>query len=198
MLVRTIGFQQKIKRFIMLLLLMTIPVTLIFTGNDFGLVNKLFSEEVTPETFSRVDRLLSLATAAQIFSDSPVFGSGLQSYGFIANTYLDGGPFSAIYDFSFRRIPNNIYAEIGAELGLCGLALFFGIVFRMIHMVYKSISDKNRNMLAGLIATLIYWLAFPTYSVIFVWAFFGLAMRYPPMPQPRRVLGTGAQRDHDL
>ena len=194
MLARTSSVQQKIKRFFMLIVLLTIPVALILTGNDFGLTNKLFSQEVTPETFSRIDRLLALATAAQIFGDAPVFGSGLQSYGFIANIYLDDGPFSAIYDFSFRRIPNNIYAEIGSELGLVGLALFFGIIFRMIYMVYKSVSDKSRNMLAGLVATLVYWLAFPTYSVIFVWAFFGLAMRYPPPLQPRKTLGHDAQR----
>ncbi len=145
------------------------------TGSDFGIAEKLFEEEVTSQSFSRIDRLASIGTAIELFLQSPWVGNGLQTYGFLANEYLDG-PLLAIYDDGFRRIPNNIYAELAAEMGIVGLLLFGAFLLALMRRIALSPQDGGRNLLGGVIAVLGYWLAFPTYSVVFVWAFFGLAM----------------------
>jgi len=145
------------------------------TGSDFGIAEKLFEEEVTSKSFSRIDRLASIETAIDLFLQSPWLGHGLQTYGFLANDYLDG-PLLNVYDDSFRRIPNNIYAELAAEMGIAGLLLFGGFMAALVRRITISLADNGRNLLGAVLAVLGYWLAFPTYSVVFVWAFFGLAM----------------------
>jgi hypothetical protein len=160
------------------------------TGSDFGITEKLFEEEVTSKSFSRIDRLASIETAIDLFYRSPWLGQGLQTYGFLANDYIDG-PLLNVYDHSFRRIPNNIYAELAAETGSVGLLLFGGFMVAMVRCIAVSQADKGRNLLGAIVAILGYWLAFPTYSVVFVWVFFGLAMAtlragpMPTIPQPK-------------
>jgi O-Antigen ligase len=148
--------------------------TAVSTGTDFGLTEKLFEEEVTSNSFSRFDRIASVETALVLASEAPTFGHGLQSYGFLSNDYLDG-PLAAMYDGSFRRIPNNIYAEVVAETGLVGLFLLILIIIRMVRLVASSPEDPARALMAGMVGVFIYWFAFPTYSVVFVWVFFGIA-----------------------
>jgi hypothetical protein len=166
---------RSVKRAIATLLTVTIFATFIVsTGIDFDLFEKLFEEDVTAASFSRIDRLASIDTAFQLFVQSPLLGHGLQSYGFLANDYLDG-PLLAVYDEGFRRIPNNIYIEVAAELGVVGLLIFGTLMFRLIQLIGSQRTGHASNFLAGAIGVLIYWNAFPTYSVMFVWVYFGIA-----------------------
>lgn len=145
------------------------------TGSDFGIAEKLFGGEITPQSFSRIDRLASIGTAIDLFLQSPWLGHGLQTYGFLANDYLEG-PLLAIYDENFRRIPNNIYAELAAEMGVVGLLIFGYFMTSLLRHITAIPTGRGGNLIAAVLAVLCYWLAFPTYSVVFVWAFFGLAL----------------------
>jgi O-antigen ligase len=151
---------------------------MVSTGIDFDLFEKLFEEDVTAASFSRIDRLASIGTAFQLFEQSPLLGHGLQSYGFLANDYLEG-PLLAVYDEGFRRIPNNIYLEVAAELGVVGLVIFGTLMFRFITHIRSKQTGRANNFLAGAIGALMYWIAFPTYSVMFVWVYFGIACFQP-------------------
>lgn len=157
-------------------LLSSLGAGIAVTGQDFGIREKLFEEEVTEQSFSRIDRLESISAAIDLFSEAPVFGQGLQTYGFLSNDRLTG-PLQTFYDESFRRIPNNIYAELAAELGLVGLVLFLGFIASLIRLAACRTGTGRRHWLLGLSGLLLYWNAFPTYSVVFVWAFFGLIMK---------------------
>ena len=186
---------QKVKQLLGILVVASLPIALVLSGNDFGLTAKLLTQEVTADSFSRIDRLLSIVTALNIFSEAPIFGSGIQSYGFLANTYLTDGPFAAFYDYSFRRIPNDVYVEIAADLGLVGMLLFFGLLARIVYAAYRSEQDNRRNILACLIGMLVYYVAFPTYTMIYVWVFFGLALRYAsPSPSSSAVTAAHTNR----
>jgi O-antigen ligase len=168
---------KKYLRFIIMLILTPlVGAMLINYGLDFGIGEKLFEEQVTPNSFSRIDRIESIRAAYQLFIKSPIFGNGLQTYGFLSNDII-GGPLKEIYDESYRRIPNNVYLEIAAELGLTGLIIFW---FSIISLLKSSLSYRNnrdRNLLLGLVAALLYWNAFPTYSVIFIWVFFAITVK---------------------
>lgn len=143
------------------------------TGNDFGLSNKLLTEEITSESYSRIDRLTLIDTAYNIFLTSPIFGTGIQSFGFIANDYLDSST-AIYYDWTFRRIPNNIYFEFASEMGVIGLSMLLFFILKIARLAKSSLQDDKRNLFGALVAVFFYWLAFPTYSLIFAWAFFGL------------------------
>ena len=72
-----------------------------------------------------------------------------------------------------KLIPNNIYVELLAELGILGLMLFGIFLWK----VYRRLGHPALAPLrATFIATLFAFNAFPTYSVMFFWAFLGLAL----------------------
>lgn len=164
----------------------TVAIAMASAGLDFGIKEKLFEEEVTSNSFSRIDRIESISAAFQLFAESPVFGQGLQTYGFLSNDLLEG-PLLLYYDESYRRIPNNIYAELCAELGLIGLLLFCAFLASMIRLVFRGGRAGRANWLLGVTGVLLYWNAFPTYSVVFIWAYFGLMLRAQLDPAPIRT-----------
>ena len=169
------GWSRTRRTLLMFIVLPVAGISISSAGLDFGISEKLFEQDVTANSFSRIDRLESIAAAIRLFVESPVIGNGLQTYGFLSNDLLDG-PLLAMYDGSYRRIPNNIYAEIAAELGIVGLAIFGAFLASLLRRIVRQRRDIDRNLLFGIIAILLYWNAYPTYSVVFVWAFFGLAM----------------------
>jgi O-antigen ligase len=169
--------RQALKRLGVLISFTAVVVSLIVVaGADFGTAEKLLEEDVTAASFSRIDRLLSVETALDLFTSSPIFGHGLQSYGFLANDYLSG-PLAQIYDWSFRRIPNNIYAELLAETGAVGTVLLLFFVAGLVRRTRARGRDPAANLFGGMVAVLVYWLAFPTYSLVFVWVYFALVHR---------------------
>jgi hypothetical protein len=71
-----------------------------------------------------------------------------------------------------KRIPNNIYVEILSECGSLALIAFLTFLF----LVYKYGSQKSYLLGAGLIASFIYFFAFPTFTMLFIWVFLGIVL----------------------
>ena len=161
---------------IVFLVVPSFAIAMISSGRDFGILEKLFEQEITPSSFSRIDRLESIRAAVRIFAEAPVLGQGLQTYGFLSNDLLEG-PLLAMYDASFRRIPNNVYAELAAELGVTGLLLMVGFLLSLIWLVVRRGGAGRRHLLLGIFSVLVYWNAFPTYSVVFIWVYFGMVIK---------------------
>lgn len=123
--------------------------------------------------FSKADRLNSSMTALEIGLNNPFLGVGMSNYSLHNKEYNYDNRF---YKENFKSIPNNIYLEIVSEQGILGLAIF--ILFLL--QLYK-ISQKYRAVALqyGLISTFIYFVAFPTYIILFIWVFFGLVAALP-------------------
>ena len=87
-----------VKRQLLLLAGAAIVIPLLLAvGADFGTLDKLFEEDVTAASLSRIDRLQSIENALDLFLASPIFGHGVQSFGFLANDLLSG-PLAQLYD----------------------------------------------------------------------------------------------------
>jgi len=115
---------------------------------------------------SRRDRVNSLVTALKIGANNPIIGVGISNYARHSHNYSEV-PLKA----NFKGIANNIYAEIFAEVGVIGLFLFIYLLF----LLYKKAQlDKSGIMKWGLLVTYIYFFAFPTFTILFIWVFFGL------------------------
>ena len=134
-----------LKRQFLLLAAFSVLIPAAFgAGTDFGILDKLFEEDVTAASFSRIDRLLSIEAAFELFLRTPIFGHGLQSYGFLANDLLSG-PLLEIYDWSFRRIPNNIYLELLSETGLAGFMLLVAVVWKLVRRTFQPVTIRPRT-----------------------------------------------------
>jgi O-antigen ligase len=82
-----------------------------------------------------------------------------------------------------KLIPNNVYIELLSELGLVATAvflLFMAMLFR------RTRGAELAPLRWGLLALLLVWNAFPTYTLISIWAFFalivGASARISPVP----------------
>lgn len=117
--------------------------------------------------FSKADRLDLMKVAFIIGSNNPVFGVGISNYALHYKQYS--------YDKRFKRdfkvIPNNVYAEIFCETGGLGLILFLYFLFLLLQ---QTSNDKTNVLKYGLVVSIVYLFAFPTYTILFIWLFFGL------------------------
>jgi O-antigen ligase len=110
-----------------------------------------------------------------MFFDYPLFGVGLQGYAFALPKYADLF-MQQNFDWSFRRIANNIYVELLSEEGLIGV---FAMGLLLFQICKKSLFNFRKSAIisSGLLAIMMSWLAFPTYTVSFHWLGFAIFYR---------------------
>jgi O-antigen ligase len=131
------------------------------------IIGKLNTEELG----SRVKRIAFMVAGLRMFADHPVLGVGISQFGYFYNAYQPLG-LSGVAE-TVKLIPNNIYVELLSELGIIGFALFAAFLWA----VYRRLRAPELAPLRWtLIALLFSWNGFPTYTVMFLWAFFGLAV----------------------
>lgn len=120
---------------------------------------------------SKLERLNLISIAFDIGKDNPVWGVGISYYGAHLKHYNK----SKIYNTgNFYYIPNNIYMELFSELGIISIILFLSFLGFIIR---KTLLNKNPLLFSGVILLIFYFFAFPTFSVLFIWAFFGLVLK---------------------
>jgi O-antigen ligase len=125
-------------------------------------------DKITYASYSKADRLNTAYTAVKVALANPVLGVGISNYALHYDAYNNKPMFH--YE-NYKVIPNNIYVEILAEVGILGLLLF--VVFYL--MVFKTaLRDETGILKNGLIVLAIYYLTFPTFTILFVWVYFGL------------------------
>lgn len=166
-----------IKRFPLLLISLAsfvLVAVFILKNDDMRLivVKKITAEtnEIHYNSYSKVDRLNSMLVSLKQALHNPIWGVGLGNYGLHYDHYNNHPYFTY---FNFRPIPNNVYLEILCETGILGFILFITFLY----LLYKaSAYDRSGVLRIGLISLIICFVAFPTFSVIFIWVFFGLIL----------------------
>lgn len=137
-----------------------------------GYVESVVSGKVVgPSLISRLDRLRLALTGLRMFADHPLTGVGISQYGFYYNTYeaLSLAGFNIFH--LEKRIANNVYVELLSELGIIGFAIFLAFLIR----VWRHLQGQRALPLRlGFLAMLLVWNAFPSYSLMFLWAFWGV------------------------
>jgi len=167
-----------------------LSLALIFNVNKLN--EKLFSANTTTENMSKYDRLQSFDAGEKIFMEYPVLGLGLEAYGFLVNDKIEQDDF-IFYNYDFRRIPNNVYIEILSQLGLIGCMLFCFIFYK----IMKPLYNVSLELFLGVIGILVYWIAFPTFSVAYIWAYLGFCTLITNIQTDRYLTpSVGGLRDH--
>ena len=136
---------------------------------------------VGTEAVSRLNRSDFAVEGLRMFREHPVTGVGLSQYGYNYNSfqYFVNSSEADLH----KLIPNNVYVELLSELGLVATAVF--LLFMM--MLFRRTRGPELTPLRwGLLALLLVWNAFPTYTLISIWAFFalivGASARVSPVP----------------
>jgi O-antigen ligase len=152
------------------------------------LENVVSGKLVGQNAISRLDRLGLALTGLRMFADHPITGVGISQFGYYYRSYelFDLNSWTLFFDL--KRIPNNVYIELLAELGIVGLALFAAFVSRIWRHLRRP---ELFHFRLGFLAMLLAWNAFPSYSIMFLWAFWGvilgtsarLAERSAPRPE---------------
>ena len=128
-------------------------------------IEKLFSKEDNPLSYSRFDRLNSSWVGIEIFKNNLLFGVGINNYGRHYNEFNEE---EKLVSDNLKFIPNNVYVEILAEGGVLAFIFF---VFFLIQTHIKIIHKKF------MIPLLIYFNVFPTFTLLFIWVFLGLIVK---------------------
>jgi O-antigen ligase len=105
-----------------------------------------------------------------MFRAHPLAGVGLSQYGYYYDRYQFVSVYLPIDPVLAKHIANNVYVELLAELGLVGLLLFVAF---LIQIWRQTKAPRLRPLRYGLVSMLLALNAFPTISVMFLWAFFG-------------------------
>ena len=189
---------HKNKKWLILLLVTFLIITIIYSTDNPLNKSAITVPQRALSTFDKQDpsinaRLLIWKTTLEMIKDKPMFGSGIGTFKI---NYLDyqaefirSNPYYAKYSGKAEEAHNE-YFQMGAELGIVGLGLFFAILFIFYRMVLnylkKGNSNKNKIIVLGLIMGITSFLihscfAFPLHvpalgSVFFV--ILGLTMVY--------------------
>ncbi len=122
--------------------------------------------------YSKNDRLNSIKVAFQAAFANPALGVGPSNYS-LHYSYFN---LDKDFDHQFKMIPNNVYAEIASELGMPALFLF--LVFGYF-LIKRSNRFPDKTLRNGVILSFVYLFTFPTFTLLFVWAFWGLVVSLP-------------------
>lgn len=79
--------------------------------------------------------------AARMGVDNPVFGVGINNFGFVEPRYADETINIRKVDFvvNYRLVTHNTYLEPFAELGLVGVSLFLGVIIGSITIAVRAV-----------------------------------------------------------
>lgn len=131
----------------------------------------IFGKLATEELGSRLKRIAFMIAGLRMFSDHPFLGVGISQFGYFYNFYQPLGNQGMAE--TVKLIPNNIYIELLSELGILGFLLFTSFLVA----VYRRLRSPQLDPLRMTFITILFaWNAYPTYTVMFLWAFFGLAV----------------------
>jgi O-antigen ligase len=137
------------------------------------LTSVLSAKLAGPESVSRLDRLGLALAGLRMFQDHPLTGVGISQYGYYYRSYELFNLSDWSIFFAQKRIANNVYVELLAELGIVGLLLFGGFLSR----IWRHLRGPEMLPLRlGFLGILLVWNAFPSYSIMFLWAFWGVIL----------------------
>ena len=135
---------------------------------------------VGTEAVSRLNRIDFAVEGLRMFREHPMAGVGLSQYGYNYNSFQY---FVTSSEADLHKlIANNVYVELLSELGLVATVVF--LIFLV--MVFRRTRGSELAPLRwGLLALLLVWNAFPTYTLINIWAFFALIVGASARLSPR-------------
>jgi O-antigen ligase len=128
----------------------------------------------TGEQSSVTAREKLFIAATEMFEKHPLLGVGIEQFGFHQPGMEGWGKINGV-DVKLgviKTIPNDVYIELVSEFGLIGTGFFLAYLIPVFWLTNKC---PYRSLQAGSYVILAAWLASPSFSLMYYWAFWGLA-----------------------
>jgi hypothetical protein len=171
-----------------------LPVVLILLFKD-----QIVTAVVSSGSDSNITRFGTAVILLDLFRDNPLFGVGMGQYGFYVARYLPywantyefqrwlGDPTSSFFP-SFA-----VFARLGGELGVFGLATWVAFLAVMLHRVFKNLRVSYFQtgafpyygvaIVTSFFSIAVSGVGMASYRVFWLWAVLGLASAYALHPQ---------------
>lgn len=123
------------------------------------------SKETADAVYSQNERWNLSKTSLKIALENPIIGIGLTKFS------AHYPHFNSNYGFNEKEekmLPNNIYFEILSETGLVAFIIF------IIFLVQIFLNTNSFTLKTGLALILLYWMAYPTFTILFLWVYIGI------------------------
>ncbi|RKZ10566.1 hypothetical protein DRQ50_14360 [bacterium] len=127
---------------------------------------------VDTRNVSLIIRLNESYHAWQMFLDFP-WGVGMGNFGYFFSYYPDLYTWLETDFNNFKPIANNVYLEVLSEHGL-GMFLLF--LFLLYSKVSRLVRAREFLVTAGFLLVCVYFVAFPTFRLSFIWLFWAFAI----------------------
>jgi hypothetical protein len=121
------------------------------------------------DSISKIERLDQALAGLRMFLDHPLGGVGLSQYAYHYPVYQITGAFND--GEHLKIIANNVYVELLAETGIVGALLFVAF---LVGIARRARARGLAALWWGLVAMLLVFNAFPTYTIVFLWAYWAL------------------------
>lgn len=148
------------------------------------------AERDLEQVYSVWDRTNSIKISTRMGFDNPLLGVGPQNYGLHYDQYNQEEELTR----AFKSIPNNVYGELFAEVGIPGLVLFLWFLL-LLHR--KARIDSSGALQVGLLTVAVYFLAFPTFTLLQAWVFFGCIGALPDHHQRAKEFPHLGEKDRE-
>jgi hypothetical protein len=146
-------------------------LTLLALGATGYLTEFVYNKLAVEEVGSKLDRVDTAFAGLRMFFANPVLGVGVSQYTYNYDAFKLTGFFAD--GRGGVSIANDVYVELLAETGLAGTALF--AIFLLL-LWRDTARPRLAALRAGFLAMLVALNAFPSYSVMFLWAYWALIL----------------------
>jgi O-antigen ligase len=131
----------------------------------------VFAKLGNADSVSKLDRLDLTIAGLRMAMDHPLAGVGLSQYGYHYRTYQLTTLFGQ--GDRIKGFPNNVYVELLSETGLVG-TLLIGLF--LLAVLRRTRAPEMASLRWGMLALLLVFGTFPTYTVMFLWAYWALIL----------------------
>jgi O-antigen ligase/Tfp pilus assembly protein PilF len=194
------NFIKEHKKIFILFLVLIILVTFLFVlpnplnkpGTIISKIKGRISIAQLTKDYSLRRRFATWKFTTMIIKDYPILGSGLGTFKYNSLNYqakfFDQGENRSLYPYGIADKAHNEYLQLGAEIGILGLGIFFWIVINYFNYgikLLKGMKDKYKQgiiigLMGGTIAVLIDAIfGFPLHlpaTIVLFWLIIGLTI----------------------
>lgn len=143
----TSNFGKRIFRYAIFFLVILLAI--LFLENNTNVFEKIinYQKYLNIKRSSVAERLVAIQSSLAMFFERPIMGIGFGNYGWYIRHFVTSSLYVYVPGGSFQ--PNNLYAELLAELGIVGFSIYIVFILSIFKKIVSILKDKDFNLWMG-------------------------------------------------